>query len=138
MLALEVDGEACPPDVMESFVKTDPVHDSILVSSPDLDLRADLRTHAPVAVLRTVQKYSESIRAATIDFSRQRGVYRCTINVQTADAGALTGEASGLSARDVFATALRKAGKQLRRRKQAREADRAAPPPTRTPSSAAA
>ena len=138
LLALEVEGEAFPATVMESDLKTDPVHDSILVRSPDLDIGENLRTHAPKAVLRTVQKYSESIRAATIHFSRERRVYRCTIKIQTADAGVLIGEASGVSVSEVFATALRKTGKQIRRRKRALEAGRAAPPPTRTPSSAAA
>jgi hypothetical protein len=137
LLALELEGEALPVTVMESDVKTD-VHSSILVLSPNLDLRADLRTHAPVAVLRTVQKYSESVRAATIHFSRERRVYCCEINVQTVGAGVLIGEASGLDAREVFLTALRKAGKQLRRRRRALETDRAAPPPTQTPSSVSA
>ena len=120
---------------METDLKTDPVHHLILVRSPDLDLAADLQTHAQVAVLRTVQKYSEIIRTATIDFSRERLVYRCKIDIQTAtDADVLTGEASGFSLREVFATALRKAGKQIRRRRRALEAGRAAPPSTRTAS----
>jgi ribosomal subunit interface protein len=123
---------------MESDLKTDPMHDSIVVRSTDLDIGENVRTHAPKAVLRTVEKYSESIRAAAIHFSRERRVYQCTIKIQTADSGVLISEASGVSVSEVFATALRKTGKQIRRRRRALETDRAAPPPTQTPSSVSA
>ena len=135
---LEVEGEAFPAIIMESDMKPDPMHDSILVRSPDLDIGENLRTHAPKAVLRTLEKYSESIRAATIHFSRERRVYRCTIKIQIADSSLLIGESSGASVNEVFAAALRKTGKQIRRRKRALEAGRATPRPTRIPSSAAA
>jgi hypothetical protein len=65
-------------------------------------------------------------------------VYCCEINVQTAGAGVLIGKAFAVDAHEAFATALRKAGKQLRRRRRALEIDRAAPPPTQAPSSVAA
>jgi ribosomal subunit interface protein len=109
-------------------MKTDAVHAEILVRSADGDLKPDLAAHAPAALTRIVEKYSDRLGGASIYFSRERRLYRCTINVETAEAGVLTGEGSSFSVHEAFTIALRKVGKQLRRRKRALEARRSAPP----------
>lgn len=112
---------------------TEAMDEKIVVRSANLDLGPALPAHAPKALMRTALKYSDEIRAASVFFSRERQMYRSRISVDAVAAGVLTSEASGFSPNEAFEVALRKVGKQIRRKKRINEERGRAGPAPGTP-----
>jgi ribosomal subunit interface protein len=95
-------------------------HDAVItVQSSTIHLGDFLPAWARGAVLGVAAKYFRRLTRASVYFSREGRMYRCTVNMEMGALRMVTGEAHGSTCYGALDGALRKAAKQLRRMKRA-------------------
>lgn len=98
---------------------------TILVQSSNVDLGDVLPDFARSSILQVASKYFGSLNIAAVHFSKEGGLYRCTVNIQMGALRMMTGEALHKNAYTAFRSALEKVAKQLRRTKRELREDKA-------------
>jgi ribosomal subunit interface protein len=98
---------------------------TILVQSSSIDLGDVLPEYARSSILQVANKYIGTLNFASVHFSREGSLYRCTVNVQMSALRVMSGEAANKNAYTAFRNALAKVAKQLRRTKRELREDKA-------------
>jgi ribosomal subunit interface protein len=105
-------------------MKLETVDKNIAVQSSNIDLGANLPSHARDSILKVASKYFGRLNAASVHFNREGITYRCTVNMQM---GALPVKSAEATEKDIylaFNSALDKVAKQLRRTKREMREDK--------------
>jgi ribosomal subunit interface protein len=106
-------------------MKLKSVDRTILVQSSNVDLGDVLPQYARTCILQVAGKYFGRLNTATVHFSREGFMYRCTVNMQMGALKMTSGEGLHKDCYAAFRTALEKVAKQLRRAKRELREDKA-------------
>jgi ribosomal subunit interface protein len=106
-------------------MKLKSVDRTILVQSSNIDLGDVLPDYARTSILQMAGKYFGCLNTATVHFSREGAMYRCTVNVQMGALRMMSGEAKSTDIYGAFRIALERVAKQLRRAKRELREDKA-------------
>ena len=106
-------------------MKLETVDKNIAVQSSNIDLGANLPSHARDSILKVASKYFGRLNAASVHFNREGTMYRCTVNVQMSALKMMSGEAKSTDIYAAFRLALERVAKQLRRAKRELREDKA-------------
>jgi ribosomal subunit interface protein len=109
---------------MEERMKLKGVDRTILVQSSNIDLGDMLPDYARTSILQTAGKYFGHLNTASVHFTREGVMYRCTVNVQMGALRMMSGEAKSTDIYAAFRLALERVAKQLRRAKREDRAER--------------
>jgi ribosomal subunit interface protein len=109
----------------EERMKLKSVDRTILMQSSNVDLGDVLPQYARTSILQVAGKYFGRLNTATVHFSKEGPMYRCTVNMQMGALKIMSGEALHKNCYTAFRTALEKVAKQLRRAKRALREDKA-------------
>jgi ribosomal subunit interface protein len=106
-------------------MKLKSVDRTILVQSSNIDLGDVLPDYARTSILQMAGKYFGYLNTASVHFSREGAMYRCTVNVQMGALRMMSGEAKSTDIYGAFRIALERVAKQLRRAKRELREDKA-------------
>ncbi|MBB4039895.1 ribosomal subunit interface protein [Microvirga flocculans] len=98
---------------------------TILVQSSNIDLGDVLPDYARTRILQMAGKYFGHLNTASVHFTREGVLYRCTVNVQMGALKMMSGEAKSADIYAAFRIALERVAKQLRRAKRELREDKA-------------
>src|SRR5919107_105564 len=101
---------------------------TILVQSSNIDLGDVLPDYARTSILQMAGKYFGHLNTASVHFTREGVMYRCTVNVQMGALRMMSGEAKSTDIYAAFRLALERVAKQLRRAKRELREDKAERP----------
>ncbi len=101
---------------------------TILVQSSIIDLGDVLPDYARTNILQLASKYLGHLNTATVHFTRDGIMYRCTVNIQMAALKMMSGAAKSTDIYAAFRLALGRVAKQLRRSKRELREDKAVRP----------
>ena len=101
------------------------VDQPILVQSSTIDLGDVLPDYARTSILAMAGKYFGRLNMASVHFTREGVMYRCTVNVQMGALRMMSGEAKSTDIYAAFRLALERVAKQLRRAKRGLREDKA-------------
>jgi ribosomal subunit interface protein len=113
---------------MEKRMKLKGVDRTILVQSSNIGLGDVLPDYARTSILQLAGKYLGHLNTATVHFTREAIMYRCTVNIQMAALKMMSGEAKNPDIYAAFRLALERVAKQLRRAKRELREDKAVRP----------
>src|SRR5215211_3712352 len=86
--------------LMEERMKLKGVDRTILVQSSNIDLGDVLPDYTRTSILQLAGKYFGHLNTATVHFTREGIMYRCTVNIQMAGLKMMSGEAKST---DIYA-----------------------------------